>query len=164
LKHKLCSANEEFQHAPIRPSFSSFEKGDGVGFFLFSMCAHELFNGFHEFSMYSPTCSSLPPICFAQSWPLGTYITRRISHNSMLAMKSSVWGKCLRFQNLFLWWANQRGSLQKKTWAWKAPQTNYYRSQYISIKMWYLMWWNRADIKMMASCVRILYFGRPCGF
>jgi hypothetical protein len=39
---------------PIRPSFSSFEKGDGVGFVLFSMCAHELLNGFHEFSMYSP--------------------------------------------------------------------------------------------------------------
>jgi hypothetical protein len=102
---------------------------------------------------------------FAQSWPLGTYIRGHISHDSMLAMKSSVWGDVSKVLEPFLWWADQRGSLPKtNTWAWKGPQTNYYRSQYISIKMWHLRWWNRADIKMMmASCVRILHLGRPCG-
>jgi hypothetical protein len=101
---------------PIRPSFSSFEKGDGVGFVLFSMCAHELLNGFHEFSMYSPTCSSLPPhkLC-PKLASRNLYNTAYITHTSMLAMKSLVWGKSPRFQNLFCDGPIKEGSLHQKT-------------------------------------------------
>ncbi len=68
-----------FNMHPLDPVFLLLKRVTVLEFFLFLMCAHELLNGFHEFSMYSPTCSSLPPICFAQSWPLGTYIRGRIT-------------------------------------------------------------------------------------
>lgn len=74
-------------------------------------------------------------------------------------------GGCLQgFRTFFVMGWSNRLIAKKNTWAWKGPQTNYYRSQYISTKMWHLRWWNSADIKMMmASCVRILHLGRPCG-
>jgi hypothetical protein len=70
-----------------------------------------------------PIAPRFNPICFAQSPPLLTYITgpkgEAIHHS-----ESSILGSLNSF--LFLQWANQIGSLQKKnSWTCEAPPTKY---------------------------------------
>jgi hypothetical protein len=80
------------------------------------MSAHELLNGFHEFSMYSPTCLSLPPICFAQSWPLGTYYKRAYITWFYACNEEFCMGGCLQgFRTFFVMGWSKRLIAKKKT-------------------------------------------------
>jgi hypothetical protein len=101
--------------------------------------------GFLSFSHLFPTCSLLssqwvlirfpmgsprvfpiaPPLCFAQSPPLLTYIGGPKGKALRLSIESSILGSLHSF-NFFLQWGNQIGSLQKKKkdWTWEPPPTN----------------------------------------
>jgi hypothetical protein len=66
-----------------------------------------------------------PPICFAQSPPLLTYIGGPKGEAFHLSIESTILGSLHSF-NFFLQWANQIGSLhpKKKKKTWEAPPTN----------------------------------------
>jgi hypothetical protein len=98
-----------------------------LGFLLFLMCSHEVHVVFPLSSQWIPTRSpcflcgfqhvfnstSLCPICFAQSCPLGTYTIGSISGlicSYIYGMTKFILGSLQRLL-ISLWWANQRGLL-----------------------------------------------------
>jgi hypothetical protein len=115
------------------------ERGERI-FFLFSFVGNmfpsssqwvpppnQVPNMFPKFPMCSPRMSPIAPhfnrLCFAQSPPLLTYISGPKGEALHCSIESSVLGSLHRF-NFFLWWANQIGSLQKKSWTCEATPTN----------------------------------------
>jgi hypothetical protein len=103
-----------------------FWVGVGEDFFHFSFVP----NGFQSGSQYVPKVPNvfpiappLNPICFAQSPPLLTYIDGPKGEVFHLSIESSMLGKPPQFQLLILLWANQIGSLQKRSWTCEAPPT-----------------------------------------
>jgi hypothetical protein len=81
----------------------------------FSMGSHQVPSMFPRFPMCSPRVFQIAPhfnpICFVESPPLFPY--RKAGH-SIFPLKLLYLGSLHNFNFLFLLWANQIGSLQKK--------------------------------------------------
>jgi hypothetical protein len=133
---KFHVANGKAQHALKMPWLKKKKVlgwGTGGGFFHFSFVPKMLFSSSQwvpiRFPMCFPRVFPIPPhfnpICFAQSRPLLTYIGGPKEKTLNLFIESSILGS-LHSLNLFLSWANQIGSLQKKRELdlWGTPNYN----------------------------------------